>query len=175
MALKYKLFRMFAYAIEILTLNAVIQTPKLIPLFFTTKPSILLVLAVSISLVEGELMGTVFGLVSGIFMDISLFGSIGFYSITVTILCFFIGKVSRDVINNNITSSLVVGIIGVVLFAFVEFIFLYVFKGYGNVLYAVVYRYLPKLGYTLIFVPVVYLFNRAIGANIREKDEKSEI
>ena len=175
MALKYKIFRLFAYAIEVLTLNAIIQTPKLIPLFYTTKPTILLVLAISIALVEGELIGTLFGLSSGIFMDISLFGYIGFYSLSVAILCFFIGKVSRDVIDNNITNSLIVGAVGVFLFGIFEFIFLYLAKGYGNVLYAISYRYIPKLLYTLLFVPVVYLFNRAISSNIREKDDKSEI
>ena len=171
MALKYKVVRFFAYWLEIFIFSIIIQSPNLIPTFYGMKPDILIPIAFSIALIEGERVGFIHGLLIGFLMDISLFGHLGFYTISVAIFCYLVGKISRNIINNNIASSLVVCFVSVILFIFTEFLFLYLFKGYKNLNYALLYRYLPKLGYTSIFVPVMYFFNRAIGANIREKNK----
>ena len=68
--MKYKIFRYFAYALEIIVFFIIERTPRLIPEIFGEKAIIIVPILFMIALFEGEKAGLGFGLFIGILIII---------------------------------------------------------------------------------------------------------
>ena len=52
----------------------------------------------------------------------------------------------------------------------IQWFFCYVLYGYEYQGYAYVRHYLPRMAYSLAFMPLTYYFNRALALFIRERE-----
>ena len=169
--MKHRLLRYLAYTIELIVFSNVVNTQNLLPVFCRSKPMFLILISFFISIFEGKKTGVFFGILTGILMDISFQGKLGFYLLIIPIFGFILGEISERVIKQDDLTSMIVCFFSVVVFVFLEFLILYVFKGYDQKIYTFFNYYLTKLVYTTVFIPVVYFFNKAFASNIREREK----
>lgn len=165
---KLKFLRYIAYVIEVLVLYVLSGTPGFLPEIMGVKPLLLLPVAITIAVFESEVTAMVFGLVCGILCDIGFGTNIGFYTITLTILCFAFGYCARNFFVTNFVNAMVIG--GVTTTALLIIHFLIFCAGSdmpftGN---HFVRHYLTKIVYTLIFLPPLFWFNRLFRSQMKE-------
>lgn len=65
------------------------ETPGLIPELFGARPVLLIPVALSIALFEGERPSMMFGLFSGLLIDFGIGGALGFHALLLAATCFF--------------------------------------------------------------------------------------
>ena len=107
---RLKILRFVAYSIEIAVLFVLEGTPMLLPEIFGSKPCLLLPVALTIAVFESETASMSFGFVCGILTDIGYTGNIGFYTIVLTLLCFFIGYCAGNFFVTNLLNASIIGI-----------------------------------------------------------------
>ncbi len=166
---KYKLFRGFAYTLEILVLYVLQETPSLFMAVSGIRPVLIISAAVTIAILENQNIGFGFGAFCGILMDIGSGGLIGFNALFLSVLCYFVGLAAVDYIKTNIITAFICSIISVFLLLSIHFIFFYVFKSYSSAGYAYFKHYLPMMFYAVLPTPILYLLNKALALFGRER------
>ena len=151
---RYKGIRFFAYFLEILVLFMVQETPGLMPSVYDVRPTLLIPAALSIAFFESELAGMAFG----------------FHALFMGILCWLLGCLAAELIRTNLLTAILAGILGIFLMLSIQWFFCYVLYGYEYQGYAYVRHYLPRMAYSLAFMPLTYSFNRALALFIRERE-----
>ena len=160
-----------AYGIELFLVYIIQCTPNLLPDFLGTKPLLLVVFAISISMFEGDGAGIWVGLASGLLMDLQG-GNIGFgfNAIVLMIICFACGSLIVFLMRNNIVTAIVLATGGMLIMGLLRWLFFYVIAGEpkaGYYLYAVM---LPQIIYTVLVMPVAFYFNRAIATHLANEE-----
>lgn len=166
--MKFKLLRYIAYTLEIIVFYVLEQTPRFVPEVFGAKPLLLLPIIIMIALFEGERVALGFGILVGVLLDISFSWNLGFYAITIPILGYILGLISRNVIKNTFPTAILVSAASIFLVYTLHFLFYYIFSGFHYALYAYLFHYLPAIFYTLFTCILFYYFNKAFAAIIRE-------
>ena len=157
-----KVIRYLAYTLELLVLFMLQETPGLLPPLFGARPVLLFPAVITIAMFETEIPALAFGVVGGLFCDFGLSGTLGFHALVLGVLCFFISLLVRVYLQSNIATALLTGIVGIGLTVCLQWFFLYFFR-YSHPSYAFTHHYLPKYCYTMLFVPLLYLLNRALS------------
>lgn len=165
----FRLFRYFAYSLEILVLFLLQQTPNLIPSLWGIKPTLLIPVALSIALFEKEVAAMGFGVACGLLIDFGRGGVIGFHAILLAICCYTISALVTNLFKTNLLTAVLMGLASIVLIFFFQWIFFYVFPNYGQAGYALIRHYLPRMAYTAVILPITYYFNRAFAIFLRER------
>ena len=156
-------FRYLAFALEILLLWVLQSTPKLMPEVFGAKPLLLLAAALSFAVCENAIPSLILGAVCGILADISAGGTVGYFAIAFTIVCFVISGLLGTYLNRNFLSGAVLSLGAVVLIMGLYFVFFRVFAGVPESGTLFVSRFLPRMAYTfLTFIPL-YFLNRFLS------------
>ena len=163
---RYKGIRFFAYFLEILVLFMVQETPGLMPSVYGVRPTLLIPAALSIAFFESELAGMAFGVLCGLFLDFGMGSAFGFHALFLGILC----CLAAELIRTNLLTAILAGILGIFLMLSIQWFFCYVLYGYEYQGYAYVRHYLPRMAYSLAFMPLTYYFNRALALFIRERE-----
>ena len=91
---------MFAFALQ--------ATPYLLPEIFGEKAVVLLPLALSVAFFEDESTAVIFGAFCGMAADLASCGNIGYFAISLTVICFVISVLSGYV-KRNFLSALAAG------------------------------------------------------------------
>ncbi len=164
-----RVIRYLAYVLELLVLFMLQETPGLLPAIFGTRPVLILPAVITIAMFEEELPAMSFGIVGGLFCDFGLSGTLGFHALVLGVLCFFVSVLIRVYLQVNMVTALITGLWTISLVVCAQWFFLYYFT-YSMPEYAFVHHYLPKLFYTMIFVPLVYLLNRGLSQAVRAVD-----
>ena len=167
---RYKGIRFFAYFLEILVLFMVQETPGLMPSVYDVRPTLLIPAALSIAFFESELAGMAFGVLCGLFLDFGMGSAFGFHALFLGILCWLLGCLAAELIRTNLLTAILAGILGIFLMLSIQWFFCYVLYGYEYQGYAYVRHYLPRMAYSLAFMPLTYYFNRALALFIRERE-----
>lgn len=157
-----KLIRYLAYVLELLVLFMLQETPGLLPSIFGARPVLLFPAVVAIAMLEPEVPALLFGVVGGLFCDFGLSGMLGFHALVLGVLCFFISRVIRAYLQNNMATAILTGVWSIGLVVLAQWFFLYFFQ-YSYPAYALTHHYLPKYFYTLLFLPLLYLLNRGLS------------
>ena len=165
-----KLVRYLAYTLEILVLFMVQETPGLLPSILGARPVLLFPVVVTIAMFETEIPALGFGVLGGLLCDFGLSGMLGFHALVLGLLCFFISFSVRVYFQINLATAILTGVWSIGLTVCVQWFFLYFFQ-YSYPAYAFTHHYLPKYGYTLLFVPLVYLLNRGLSQALRPQEE----
>ena len=165
-----KLVRYLAYTLEILVLFMVQETPGLLPSIGGARPVLLFPAVVTIAMFEAEVPALGFGVLGGLLCDFGFSGMLGFHALVLGLLCFFISLSVRVYFQSNLATAILTGVWSIGLTVVAQWFFLYFFQ-YSHPAYAFTHHYLPKYGYTLLFVPLVYLLNRGLSQALRPQED----
>ncbi len=166
----YKYIRYLAYTIEILVFYVIEGIPNIFPDIKGVRPILLILVAIMISLFEGKKVGTVFGLIVGLFLDYGASGDIGFYSVVITCVSFLVGVIAQKMIKFNLITSILIAISFTTIVYMAHFMVKYLLCGYSDIIYSMLNHYLIGILYTSLFSPFIYFFNKAFAVNIQEKE-----
>lgn len=167
----YKVIRYFGYALELLVVFVLQETPGLVPAAFGARPLLLIPAAVSIALFEGETPSMLFGLAAGLLTDFGYGGIIGFYGLMLAAVCYGVSLIAANLMRTNFLTAMLVGVVVSALSVLLRWVFFYVLYGYADPLYALYAHYLPIFCYTAAVTPLAYYFNRAVALRVRSREE----
>ncbi|MCI1966086.1 MAG: rod shape-determining protein MreD [Oscillospiraceae bacterium] len=168
---KLKVIRFFAYALELLVLFVLQETPGLIPSVQSVRPLLVLPAALTIALFEGETAAMAFGLAGGLLIDFGFGTVLGFHALFLAVGCYFISLVAANLFQTNFFSALLLTAVAAAGIFLLQWLFFFVLRGYAHSGYALLFHYLPFFCYTTVMMPLIYYFNRALALQIRSKEE----
>lgn len=168
---KQRLLRYFAYLIEILVLFLLSQTPGLPPAILEVRPVLLLPAAVTIAVFESESAAMGFGLVCGLLLDFGMSGgsNLGFHALFLGVCCYVCGLLATHLLRTNVLTTVLLSAGVCLLVLTLQWLFFFVLVGHDYPGHAYLTNILPRFLYTMIFVPILYAFNRAFALTIRER------
>lgn len=157
---RHPILRGLYFALEILLLWLLQSTPRLLPELFGAKPVLLLALALSVSVCVAPAPAVIWGAVCGAAADFASGGTIGYFAVTVALVCFAQASVLGTYFNRNWFTSAVLSFGSVAAVLGLHFVLQWLFGGVpdGGVLF--LRHYVPRMAYTAAaFVPL-YILNR---------------
>ena len=151
-------FRYLAFALEIILLWVLQSTPKLLPELLGAKPFLLLSAALAFAVSEDVVPSVILGAVCGALADISADGTVGYFSVAFTLVCFAEASILGTYLNKNILTASVFSLGASVVVIGLYFLLFRVFAGYDACGELFVGRYLFRMIYTFIgFIPLYFL------------------
>ena len=156
-----KILRYITYVLEIILLYVLSGIPGFLPAILGVKPMLLIPVAVTIAVFEKETPAMIFGLLCGALCDVGNSDSIGFYTVSLTILCFFFGYCARNFFVTNFANASAIG--GATIVVLICFYFLFFVS--GSMPHAgahFIRHYLIRILYTAVFLPPLYFLNRLL-------------
>ena len=151
-----KWIRYVLYAVEILLLFLLQDTPGLLPQIMGVKPLPVLSAALTIAMVEACTPAMAFGMYAGFLADIGSGAVFGYHALTFGVLCFLLSGLCGTRIQIQLFTSVLMGLWSCAVAVLLDWLALYVAAGYSLTLYALVTKYLPIYFYTLLTIPACY-------------------
>lgn len=151
-----KWIRYVLYAVEILLLFLLQDTPGLLPQIMDVKPLPVLSAALTIAMVEACTPAMAFGMYAGFLADVGSGAVFGYHALTFGVLCFLLSGLCGTRIQIQLFTSVLMGLWSCAVAVLLDWLVLYVAAGYSLTLYALVTKYLPIYFYTLLTIPVCY-------------------
>lgn len=159
-------FRYLAFGFEILLLWVLQSTPKLMPEVLGSKPFLLLAAALSFAACSKAVPAIVLGAVCGALSDISANGTVGYFSVAFTLVCYAAAMLLNTYLNRNALTSAVLALGSIVAVVGLYFLLFRLFAGVPDSGALFVRHYLSRIGYTaLVFFPL-YFLNRFISSKL---------
>jgi rod shape-determining protein MreD len=168
---KFRGIRYFAYAIEMLAVFVLQETPGLIPEAAGARPILLIPVTLSVSMFENETVSMVFGLAGGLLIDFGLGNVLGFHAMLLAAMCYAISLMTANLFQTNFLTAMLVAAISTASIVLLQWILFFVLYGYRYTGYALTAHYIPIFCYTWAFMPLTYYFNRALALQLRSKEE----
>jgi rod shape-determining protein MreD len=160
-----------AYALEMVIIFILQNTPGLIPSFLGQKPMLLVIFAVSIAIFEGDVAGVSFGIAAGALMDLTASSVFGFYTLIMMLVGYAAGICVIYLMRNNLVSCIVLSTAGVFFLSFVQWLFEFAIWGDAGTWYFLYGVILPRMIYSAALTPVAYYFNRSLAAHLSSDTE----
>lgn len=165
---RYTVFRYLAYSLEIVLLFVLQTTPNLMPEIFGSKPLLLIPAALTISFLESEIPAMFFGLACGLCLDFGYSDNVGFFTIALTISCYFISIIFRDYMVVSFLNATAFNAIFCSGLIIIYFLFSYVFAGKGDFLAYFAAHYISRILYTFVCGILLYFLNKFLFRNLRD-------
>jgi rod shape-determining protein MreD len=169
--LKYKIIRYIGYTVELLVFFVLQETPGFIPAVFGARPVLVVPAVIAIAMFENEIPAMLFGLFGGLLMDFGFSGILGYHGMLLAVCCYVVSLIATNLLQTNFITTMLISLVCIAAVTVLQWLFFYVLYGYGSVLYALIYHYLPIFAYTMLLMPIAYYFNRALALQIRSKEE----
>lgn len=163
---KLRFLRYIAYTIEILLFYILCGIPGFLPEILGIKPLLLLPVAITISVFENEITAMSFGLVCGALCDVGSSDRIGFYTIALTILCFFFGYCTRNFFVTNFANAMAIGSASIIVLVCLYFLFFCVGTQTPEAGAHFARHYLTRILYTLVFLPLFFWLNKLLHTTV---------
>ena len=160
--MKRSFFKYTLYFIEAVFAFALQATPYLLPDVFGEKAVVLIPLALSVSLFEDESISVIFGAFCGMLADFAFQGSIGFFAVSLTVICYIISA-SSGYIKITFLSALTISCLAILLIMLLHFVLYFAFSGYNYIMQFFLTHYMTRILYTLAFVPLFLLMNKKLS------------
>lgn len=167
--MKYKIFRYFAYTLEVIIFFIFERTQNLIPGLFGEKPIIIVPILLMIALFEGEKAGLGFGLFIGLLIETNTSYNFGFFVVLLGILGYIVGLISKDVINVNFPTAMMISSISLFIFFIFSFFYYTSTESYHGAFYVFWRHYLLKITLSSLTLPLVYYLNRPLAIILNEQ------
>lgn len=158
--MKLKIIRYAAYSLEIILLLVLQGTPGLIPELFGGKPILLVSFALSIAAVEEVVPSLVFAAVCGALADISAGGTIGFFAVSLTLLCYALCCLTRYYFSGGAAIAVVLCLAATVLILGARFLLFALPQGDAEFF---VSHYISRMIYTFAATVPLYFLNRFLS------------
>ncbi len=165
---KLRIQKMSIYGIALLILYVLQTTPGFLT-FWGAKPLLVLPLVISISMMEGELVGGLFGLAAGILCDTSGITIFGINSLIYMVACVGIGLLVIYYMQPSRLNSLIFTGLVLVFRQLFEFFFYYVMWGYEDISIILLRHMIPMILLTLLTTPLMYHFVRRVHGYYHRK------
>lgn len=143
------------------------------PLIRGYCPLLLIPLATSVAMQEGELAAGIFGAACGLMLDMANGVTVlGFSAMWLLAACPFISLLSRFFVKSNLLSHFIMSTAVVVLMAAMDMLFLHwVWEGAGAVI-SFQRTVLPSYGGAILFSIPIYLLISLISAKLRSHEQQ---
>ncbi len=161
---RYNVVKYTAFSLEILLSYIIQSTPGLTLEVFGGRPVLMLPIAMTVAIFEGEIPAIVFGVICGLMADSGYSGPMGYYAIMLAILCYIVSILMENYIRTNLLTAVLIGAVSIPVIIVVQFLLFYVAMGYGYAWEYFAAHYISRIIYTFAFVPVYYGINRFIAA-----------
>lgn len=158
-------FRYFAYALLIVVFSVLQGTPNLLPEILGGKPLLLFSFAISIASVEEKIPSLILGAVCGVVIDILSGGTIGFFAIILTLLCYFESHIFSTYFVSGFLQVMVFALVSIPLVIGVYFLLFTVFAGIPDSGILFVNHYISRIVYTFVMTIPIYFVTRFIHNN----------
>lgn len=155
-------FRYFAYSLLIVVFSVLQGTPNLLPEILGGKPLLLFCFVISIASVEDKIPSLIFGAVCGVVVDISSGGTIGFFAIILTLMCYFESHIFSTYFISGFLQVMVFALASIPLVIGVYFLLFTVFAGIPDSGILFVNHYISRIVYTFVMTVPVYFVTRFI-------------
>lgn len=155
-------FRWLAYAMEIVVLYALGNTPNLLPELWGAKPSLLLCVALTAAIFEREIPAMVIGIVCGVLTDLGYSNGIGYFTIALTIVCFIVGYAANNLIVATFRNFLLYSFLTVGGLFLLYFVINFVWAGVDDRWTYFVDHILSRMAQTFVCSIVFYFINKLI-------------
>ncbi len=162
--MKLKIIRYAAYSLEIILMLVLQSTPGLIPEVFGGKPILLVSCALSIAAVDEVIPTLAFAAVCGAFADISAGGTVGFFAVALTLLCYVLCCLMRYFFSTGTVVALPFCLSAVVVILGARFLIFALPPG-GAELF--VNHYISRIVYTFAATVPLYFLNRFLSGVLR--------
>lgn len=160
---KLRITKYFAFSLELLVVFVLQGVPKLFPPILGNTPLLLMCVVITIAAVEEEITAMIFGFVSGALIDVGVGGTIGYFTIILGIVCFFISFMGNNIFITNLLNVMVISFfIITAIFSLHFFLFHYMQLRYANIAQYYLKHYLVRSVYTWVWLPVFYGLNMMI-------------
>ncbi len=146
------------WRLMILVMGCIILQSTLVPFLkiINVHPDIVLMVIIAISVLLGFKMGTLFGFIAGLLLDISTGGTVGIYASVYTLIGFSSGLMEKKVFKDNFLLPLVFCFVGTFIKGFLEYILL----RYSGISVSFISSFgvvvFPEAIYNAIMAPFVY-------------------
>ena len=160
-------FRYFAYSILIILLLVLQSTPNLFPEIFGSKPLFLVTFSLCVASKEDKISSLIFGAVCGVLTDIATGGSIGFFAILLTLICYAEAHIFSTYFKSSVVSVLIVGIITVPILIFLYFLIFIAFAGISDCWTYFVNHYISRIVYTFLMIIPLYFVQNFLYKNLK--------
>ena len=163
-----RIFRWVLYFLELIVFYVLQTTPGIIPEVYGARPVLLIPIALTIAMFEGDFGGLTVGIAAGLLLDMGGSDVLGFHAIILAILCFVLGSMTMQIFRTNLLVALLAALVAIPLVTVLQWVFFYVLQGYGDAQYVFMTSILPKMIYTYAVTPLFYLFNRVIALRLSD-------
>lgn len=163
-----RVFRWVLYFLELIVFYVLQTTPGIIPAVSGARPVLLIPVALTIAIFEGDIGGMVVGIAAGLLIDMGGSDILGFHAILLAILFFVLGSMTMQIFRTNLLVALLAALVVIPLVTVLQWVFFYILPGYGDLRYVFMSSILPKMIYTFAVTPLFYLFNRVIALRLSE-------
>lgn len=154
------MFKYCAYGLLLLFLYILQTTPGLLEVL-GIKPFFIVPAVICIAMYEGEFVGGLFGAYGGLLCDLGSYTIFGFYSILLLIICTATGLAIIYLMKQNRLNAIIIGGGAMLALGILEHFFYYTMWGYEGVWLLLLTKMIPRVIYSLLFVPFYYwLFGR---------------
>lgn len=168
---KLLIARRIIFALVILMTHILQNSSGLVPTVFGARAFLLIPLVVCIAMFEKELAGALLGLFAGALWD-SVSGTgdgyYAFFFMAVGAVCGFLINV---LMRNHLLTAIILCALTSLAFSGSYLIFFIIAQGVDSGGYLFLRYYLPSCVYTVLFVPLCYLFVRAVMRRTAVEDE----
>lgn len=159
---KYVLvLRHIAYILFLFVLYAVQTTPRLL-VIGGVKPLLVIPVAISVAMLEGEFVGGVYGALAGLLCDVSVTSLFGFNGFFICLFCVISGLLIIYLMRCNLVSCLLFTFVTSIVRGSIEFLFSYGMWGHENVWKLYVLYTVPTVIYTLVITAPVFWLIRYV-------------
>ena len=144
----------------VMILAHILQSGEIMPLFFHSRPLLVISAAVTIAMLEGEIGGGIIGAAAGILIDINHQSLPGFYSICLLICCAGVGLLVRYLMRNNLVTALLLDAATLVITKVLYWFFFYFFVIWYFFIYILNFRVgllIIKFIYIIISKNFIYI------------------
>ncbi len=158
------IIRRICLAFLILLLSVLQNTDGFFPQLFGIRALLLIPTVVCISMFERDIAGMFFGLFAGALWDIFSQGG-DFNALFLLCIGFACGTLINTIMRNNIITASLLSIVAVALYSIGYWLIHYFVADMDSPFRMLARYYLPMVGYTVIFAPVLFIIVRAIEKN----------
>ena len=124
--------------------------------FLAATPNLLLILIFSFGFIQGKTSGMIFGLLSGLLMDLFYSGPFGFYSLILIYIGYFNGIFTKYYYEDYITLPLILSVFNELVYCMYIYVFRFLIRGRLNLPYYFWHLMVPEIIFTVVTTLLVY-------------------
>lgn len=161
-------WKWLAYALTLLVVDTLQNTPHLFPVISNARPVLLLPFVIAVASIEGAGAGGAFGAAAGLFWDLSGGAPFGFHGVFLMMVGIFTGLLVREVFHASPLSALLFGLCFTFLMELISWFFLDYMTGGQDFVYSFFQIILPTTFYSFAFVVPFYFWVKHLHLRLTE-------